>query len=127
MVIGIDFDGSSVTHDYPRVGKDIGAVKVLKRILLNGHKLILFTMRSDINHLDDAIKWFKDNDIELFDVNKNKTQWSWSKSPKPHCNIYIDDAGLGIPLKFDKNLSDRPFIDWVKVEQMLEDMGILKD
>ena len=26
--IAVDFDGTVVTHDYPRVGKDIGAVSI---------------------------------------------------------------------------------------------------
>ena len=46
MFIAIDFDGTCVTHDYPEVGKDIGAVPVLKRLIDAGHKLILHTMRS---------------------------------------------------------------------------------
>jgi len=31
MTINIDFDGTVTTHDYPSIGKDIGAQKVLKR------------------------------------------------------------------------------------------------
>lgn len=30
IVINIDFDGTVVTHDYPRIGADIGSVIVLK-------------------------------------------------------------------------------------------------
>ena len=48
MEICIDFDGTCVTHEFPKVGKDIGAVSVLKKIVEAGHKIILFTMRSDI-------------------------------------------------------------------------------
>lgn len=29
-IIGIDFDGTVVTHDFPKIGKDIGAVTILK-------------------------------------------------------------------------------------------------
>ena len=47
MTINIDFDGTCVTHEFPSVGKSIGAEKVLKRLVDNGHQLILFTMRSD--------------------------------------------------------------------------------
>lgn len=42
MIIAIDFDGTCVTHDYPRIGKDIGAVPVLKKIVENGHRLLRF-------------------------------------------------------------------------------------
>ena len=48
MIIAIDFDGTCVTHEFPKVGKDINAVPVLKALVENGHQLVLFTMRSDI-------------------------------------------------------------------------------
>jgi len=32
MDIVIDFDGTCVTHDFPRVGKDIGAEPVLRKL-----------------------------------------------------------------------------------------------
>ena len=43
MIIAVDFDGTCVTHDYPRVGKDIGSVPVLKRLVEEGHQLIIWT------------------------------------------------------------------------------------
>lgn len=49
MIIGIDFDGTCVKHAFPRKGDDIGAIPILKELVDNGHKLILFTMRSDID------------------------------------------------------------------------------
>lgn len=33
MIIAVDFDGTCVTHEFPRVGKDIGAVPVLKELV----------------------------------------------------------------------------------------------
>lgn len=33
-IIGIDFDGTVVTHDFPKIGKNIGAVPILKRWLI---------------------------------------------------------------------------------------------
>jgi hypothetical protein len=58
-------------------------------------------------------------------VNRNIEQDTWTDSKKQYANLYIDDAALGAPLKFDKDICDRPFIDWVMVEKMLEDMNIL--
>ena len=46
MVIAVDFDGTCVTHEFPKVGKDIGAVPGLKELGEKGHKNILYTMRS---------------------------------------------------------------------------------
>ena len=124
MYIAIDFDGTCVTHDYPRIGKDINAVNVLKKLVANGHKLILNTMRSG-KELKEAINWFKKNDIELYGVNKNPTQRKWTNSPKVYAHLYIDDAALGCPLKMDLSLSDRPFVDWEAVSCLLKDNGIL--
>lgn len=138
LVIGIDFDGSCTTHNFPAVGQDIGAVPVLKRLVENGHRLVLFTMRSNIenptsdkedihpvggNFLDDAVNWFKENDIPLFGVNINPDQHTWTKSNKAYCHLYIDDAGIGTPLVYGKH--ERPYIDWVKVEKILEEMTII--
>lgn len=125
MIIGIDFDGTCVTHDYPRIGKDIGAVNVLKRLVNSGHKLILNTMRSGVE-LQEAVNWFKENGIELYGANENPTQKSWTNSPKVYAHLYIDDAALGCPLKMDLNLSNRPFVDWEVVAYLLFEDEILK-
>ena len=124
MTIGIDFDGTCVTHAYPVIGKDIGSVPILKLLVENGHKLILFTMR-DKQELDDAVNWFKVNGIKLYARQYNPTQVHWTTSNKCYANLYIDDAALGCPLKFDIDLSDRPFCDWLKIEQMLKVQGLI--
>lgn len=124
MIIGVDFDGTCVTHEYPKIGKDIGAVGVLKWLVEQGHKIVLFTMRGNRSaDLGEAICWFADNGIPLYGINTNPTQKNWTNSPKAYCQLYIDDAALGCPLKFDATLSDRPFVDWAQVEVML--CGIL--
>ena len=103
MIIAIDFDGTCTTHDYPKVGKDIGAVPVLKRLVEAGHSLILWTMRSGPT-LTDAVIWFEANDIPLMGVNENPGQAVWTTSPKAYANLYLDDAALGCPLKHDSTL-----------------------
>lgn len=40
MNILIDFDGTVVTHNYPMIGKDIGAVTILKELVRSGHKFM---------------------------------------------------------------------------------------
>lgn len=64
-VIAVDFDGTCVTHEYPRVGNNIGAVPVLKKLIDAGHQLILFSMRSD-KEQQDAVDWFAKNNIPLY-------------------------------------------------------------
>ena len=124
MLIAVDFDGTCVTHDYPNIGSDIGAVPILKRIVDNGHKIILYTMRSGY-YLDEAKKWFKDNGIELFAANENPTQKTWTDSNKVYANLYIDDAALGCPLIYDREISDRGFVNWKYVEKYLEKLDVI--
>lgn len=140
LVIGIDFDGTCVTHDFPAVGKDIGAIPVLKALTDQGHQLVLFTMRSDVvnpqsesgeihlesgNYLTDAVNWFKQNNIPLYGIQVNPTQHTWTTSPKAYCHLYIDDAALGIPLEYDPKISSRNFVCWKSVETMLKARKIL--
>ena len=120
MKLAIDFDGTCVTHEYPNIGKDIGAVPVLKRLVADGHKLILNTMRSG-KELEAAVDWFKDNDVPLHGVNEDPGQREWTRSPKVFANMYIDDAALGCPLLIDKELSDRPFVDWKFIGELIDD------
>jgi hypothetical protein len=124
MVIGIDFDGTCVTHEYPKVGKDIGAIPVLKELLANGHRLVLNTMRSD-KSLHEAVQWFYGHGIKLYGINKNPIQHEWTRSPKVYANLYIDDAGLGIPLIYPID-ETRPYVDWIKVRQLLIEQEIIK-
>ena len=123
MVIAIDFDGTCVTHAFPNVGKEIGAVDVIKALVNKGHKIILFTMR-DLEYLTPAVAWFEKNDIPLYGINDNPGA-KWSTSRKVYADMYIDDMALGIPLKMDYNKSNRPFVDWTGVETLLKKKGIL--
>jgi len=125
MIIAVDFDGTCVTHEYPKVGRDIGAQPVLKKFVELGHKLILYTMRSG-QYLDDAVKWFEDNDIPLYGINENPTQKEWTESPKAYANLYIDDAAFGAPLVLEAMVyGERPYIDWEYISKFykLNDEG----
>lgn len=115
--IAVDFDGTCVTHEYPKIGRFIGAQKVLSRIVREGGQLILWTMRSG-QQLDEAVNWFAENRITLTGIQRNPNQGSWTSSPKAYAKIYIDDAALGAPLK-EGLRGERPFIDWEVAELLL--------
>lgn len=138
MDICIDFDGTCVTHEFPRIGEDIGAVPVLKELVAAGHKLILFTMRSDRktkkkvegetvvveeNFLTDAVNWFAENGIALYGVQKNPKQRFWTSSPKAYGHLYIDDANLGCPLIVPEE--GRPYVNWEEIHSLLVERAIL--
>jgi hypothetical protein len=114
-IIAVDFDGTCCTHEYPKVGRFIGAESVLADLVTAGAKLVLWTMRSG-QPLEDAVNWFKERGIPLFGINENPEQKSWTQSPKAYAQIYIDDAALGAPLCEGLN-GERPFIDWHRVRE----------
>lgn len=140
LIVAVDFDGTCVTHEYPEVGKDIGAVPVLKKLVENGHQLMLWTMRGtkpvgDRDTLLEAVQWFEKNNIPLWGINENPDQHrsQWTNSHKQYAQLYIDDAALGCPLKTDyvifKGMETepigRPYVNWVEVERMLTEKGII--
>ena len=126
MTIAIDFDGTCVTHEYPEIGRDLGATTTLKTLVDNGHKLILLTMRSG-KTLEDAKHWFEERGIILYGVNENPSQKRWTESPKVYANLYIDDANLGTPLIKNSIASDRPYVDWKLVLIDLYNRGCILD
>ena len=113
-LIAVDFDGTVVTHAYPEIGDDAGAVPVLKELTDNGCRLILFTMRHG-KLLDDAIRWFRD---------ENPSQQRWTSSPKVHADLYIDDSSLGCPIRFVDGVK-RPVADWTRIREQLVREGFL--
>jgi len=122
LIIAVDFDGTCVTHQYPDIGRAIGAMPVLADLVKAGHKIILYTMRSGLE-LDYAGNWLKFQGIPLYGINENPGQEQWTSSRKVYADLYIDDAALGIPLKQYPN--ERPCVDWLAVKRLLIDRGIL--
>ncbi|MGI4749864.1 MAG: hypothetical protein ACRYFB_04455 [Janthinobacterium lividum] len=115
IYIGLDFDGTVVTHDYPNMGNEVPhCIDTLKQITDAGGKLILITMRSG-RSLTEAVAYLNDHDIPLYGINNNPQQHLYSKSPKIYANIYIDDAALGCPL-ISSELSDNAYVDWLQVQ-----------
>ena len=140
LTILVDFDGTVTTHEFPAIGKDIGAAPVLRELVAAGHQLILWTMRCDHteppvtddpdihphggNYLSEAVKWFEYRDIPLYGINTNPTQHTWTTSRKAYGTLCLDDINLGARLSKIAHL--KPFIDWKKTYRDLCDMHILK-
>lgn len=119
MIIAVDFDGTLVRHDFPRIGAEApNAFKVLRKLQEGGHKLILLTMRSE-KYLQEAVDFCAERGVRFWAVNNNPEQGSWTSSPKVYAQLYIDDMALGVPL------SDG-VVDWAEVDILLKDI-LLKD
>lgn len=124
-VIAIDFDGTVVTHEYPHVGDDAGAVPVLMELAKNKNRLILLTMRSG-RLLERAKQWFEERGVPIWAVNENPEQKEWTESPKVYANLYIDDSNLGCPLKIIDGCP-RPVADWTRIREQLVREGFLDE
>lgn len=119
LIIGLDFDGTCVAHDYPEIGHDIGAPPVLRALAAAGAKLVLNTMRcddGDKKHLSHAVEWFRQHNIPLHGVAETPGQREWTLSTKVYAQVYIDDAALGAPLIHPRN--KRSYIDWSAIAEI---------
>jgi phosphoglycolate phosphatase-like HAD superfamily hydrolase len=97
MTIAVDFDGTIVEHEYPKIGKPIeGAIDVLLKLQEAGHKLILWTYRYG-EHLNDAIEYCEKNGIQLYAVNASEPneEWKPGKSRLIKADVFIDDRNIG--------------------------------
>lgn len=117
----IDFDGTCTTDNFPEIGKEIGAPRVLKRIVDSGHRIIIYTVRSK-EHLDPVIKWYEKHNIPYWSINHNPEQIGFSASRKVHADHFIDDKSIGVPLL---TYEAKKYVDWAKVEKILEQMGLI--
>ena len=100
----VDFDGTIVDHEYPKIGKEkLFAFSTLKRLNQEGHKLILWTYRSG-DLLEDAVNYCKENGVEFYAVNESfpGEEMDENTSRKVNADLFIDDRNVGGFLGWDK-------------------------
>lgn len=113
----IDFDGTLCMKADPEIGHEVpGAFEILKRLKAAGHTLILYTNRTD-ELVDKAVEWCKERDFEFDYININGNFDNGSR--KVYAHLYVDDHGCGIPLTYNPQLSDKEFVDWYRVKDLL--------
>ncbi|HRZ49817.1 MAG TPA: hypothetical protein P5338_10525 [Bacteroidales bacterium] len=109
MKIAVDFDGTIVENNYPKIGREmLFAFATLKELQKKGHRLILWTFRTG-SCLEEAIEYCRQNGVEFFAVNENYPGevMDESYSRKLNADIFIDDRNIG------------GFIGWSRVWQLL--------
>lgn len=97
-VLGLDFDGTVVGEDFPRIGKlRDGAHRVLHKYKRAGGTIILWTCREGPT-LVDAVRFCLANDIPIDYVNENIPGRiaKYSNDPrKIGCDLFFDDKTIG--------------------------------
>lgn len=97
MIIAIDFDGTIVEHQYPKIGKELPfATDTIKLLQRDGHQIILWTFRYG-KELEEAVEFCRKKGLEFYAVNKSypEEKYDASVSRKIHADLFIDDRNLG--------------------------------
>ena len=96
--IAVDFDGTIVTHEYPKIGTELPfATETLKMLIRDHHKLILWSVREG-KLLDEAVEWCRERGVEFWAVNKDypeEQKGHQGFSRKLKADMFIDDRNLG--------------------------------
>ena len=109
LIIAIDFDGTIVEDAYPNIGKPIiFAFETMKKLQSEGHRLILWTYRSDIK-LQEAVDFCKQQGLEFYAINKSypEEEFDGKISRKINAAFFVDDRNIG------------GFIGWTAVHKLL--------
>ena len=111
MIIAVDFDGTIVEHEYPKIGNEIPfAIETLRELQQNPrHRLILWTMRAG-KELEEAIEFCRERGVIFYAHNENYPSEELDKatSRKVLADLYIDDRNVG------------GLLDWGVVYQMIK-------
>ncbi|MBT0549723.1 BT0820 family HAD-type phosphatase [Riemerella anatipestifer] len=96
--LAIDFDGTIVEDAYPGIGKPkVFAFETLKKLQMEGYRLILWTYRSG-KALDEAVEFCRKNGLEFYAINSSfegEVFDSATQSRKLDADLFIDDRNLG--------------------------------
>lgn len=98
MIIAVDFDGTIVEHDYPKIGAEIPfAIATLKKLQSEHyHRLILWTIRTG-KELDEAIEFCASKGLVFYAHNCNYPgeELTDDTSRKVNADFFIDDRNVG--------------------------------
>ena len=96
MIIAIDFDGTIVDHKYPFIGTlKPGAKETINRWYVEGHKIIIWSCRTEEETVLKAKEFLKENDVNYHTFNENiESDDGFDPYPKIFAHLYIDDRGL---------------------------------
>jgi hypothetical protein len=133
MTIYLDFDGTVVEHQYPKIGREnFGCMEVIKKLQDAGHKIVLNTYRAEVGNgtLAKAIDYINlHHAVELNDM----IEVSSKKIHPPEWDIerqiieevlFIDDQARNIPLKPTIIVENSKMVDWDKLDEQFKKHGL---
>jgi hypothetical protein len=139
MKIYLDFDGTVVEHQYPKMGRcNFGCMEIIKKLQDAGHEIILNTYRADCNDgsLQKALDMFDnawmltishDPEFNLSPIGHLKEKRHPMSFDVPYFKekgiFFIDDQCNGTPLK-KAAMSDGWMVDWDALDVILDENGI---
>ena len=100
MTIAVDFDGTIVEHEYPKIGEERPfATDALKMLIADHHRLILWTVREG-ELLDEAVEWCRKRGVEFWAINRDYPEEHGVHSNnhfsrKLKVDLWIDDRNIG--------------------------------
>jgi ribonucleotide monophosphatase NagD (HAD superfamily) len=101
VIIAVDFDGTVVSHRYPKIGElKEGAKEALVAFHEAGHKIIIWTCRS--GQQEKEVREFLQGNGIPFDTINNPIMGADMGTRKVFADMYIDDKGI----QFDDNWAD---------------------
>lgn len=99
LIIAVDFDGTLVTDEYPKIGRELSSfcdfIKMLQSL---GVKTILWTTRTG-KELDEAVDWCKKHGFTFDAINENIPEIKEAfgeDTRKVFANVYFDDRNRQI-------------------------------
>lgn len=100
LLVAVDFDGTIVTHAFPKIGAPLrGAFETLRALQAAGHRLILNTCRENRPrpYLAEAVEFCREHGVEFVSVNENRPDDDFRDGGgrKVYAHVYIDDRNLG--------------------------------
>ena len=142
MKIYLDFDGTVVEHQYPKMGRcNFGCFEVFKKLQDAGHEIVLNTYRSDIggDPLNEALRMINEQSYAFI---KDRSQRKTFKlnpikaterkiHPDRFCiedalytnTLFIDDQARDTPLK-PAVMSSGNMVDWDALDKIFSDYQI---
>lgn len=134
LTIYLDFDGTVVEHAYPIIGApNPGAIDVIGALQQNGHKIVLNTLRADLNDgsLEEAMAYLNSDEhgmdeIIHFELKKLDPLAYPSGIKATFQHVFIDDTSRNVPLRPNIFLPVGMMVDWRIVKADFLRYGLIK-